>query len=174
MQPDPERYLAILTLAVREAEGMGSPAPTEDPVERMRAQVREASNRLVAAFMAAPRPLDTAARQALAQRAVGLAATTIRGLNDCIGSLGGFVMINEARVEDLVVTNAGAPSADPEEISEIDPEIDGWLTATNIHVPPVTMPGTDPEFMVREAFAVIGAASALASALMPADGAASE
>jgi len=171
LHPDPDSYEPMLVLAVRQSESMGGAAPTERPLDRMRSRVRDASLRLAAQFMTrSGGPLQTEEVRSIANASLTLAAAVIRGLNDCLntGALGGYVAVNDNRVAQAVL-QAGPPSATSDEVSDIDPVIGGWLTETNVHVAPLMLPGTHPDIVVREAFATIGAAAALAAELMRRD-----
>lgn len=172
LEPDADLYEAMLILTIRQSDEMGRHAPAEDPLERMRLRVRSASNRLTGAFMSSSGgPVNAQETRTVAEAVVTLAAAVTRGLNDSLnaGALSGYVAVTEDRVAQAVEMQAGSPSADPDEISDIDAVIDGWLTETNAHVAPLLLLGTHPDIIVREAFATIGAAAALAAELMRRD-----
>ncbi|MGO9972248.1 MAG: hypothetical protein ACLP01_05445 [Solirubrobacteraceae bacterium] len=164
MRADPELFEPMLIMAVEEAQGLGSSSHSEDPTARMRAAVRHAHDGVVHLRMGHTNRLSFAEEDELAKRTVNLAATVVRGLNDCLnrGALTGYVAININRVAQLVLDHAGEPIAEPDENSQVDPVIDGWLHAITQHAVPMRIQG---ELDPTDAFATLGDAGALASVL---------
>ena len=173
LQPDLQPYEQALILAVRRAGEIGGQLPAEDALGRTQLRVREASQRLTALFIARSRgPLDSREAEAVGKAALTLAAAVIRSLNDCLnaGALQGYAAITESRVAAAVESQAGPPLATSDDVLDIDPIIGGWLTETNLHLAALTLMLAHPDIIVREAFAAIGAAAALAAALARRDG----
>ncbi len=134
----------------------------------LRARVRHASDRLVAAVsFRAHGPWGVDETTALRAAAIALAAEVARGLNDClqVGVLDGYVALNANRLSELVVGMAGKPTIpEPDEIAE-DPGIEAWLGEVNRHVGVLRHPDTSELKITREAFATIGAAVGMAAYL---------
>jgi hypothetical protein len=163
--PDETYFEPVLHRAVEISEAKPSGPPGNDQLERLRAAVRQAHDRLTFERMQLQGPPSSAEEARLEQHAVELAATIIRGLNDCLntGALTGYVAINEKRVLSAVLDfGGGQPHAQPDDLSEVDPVLDGWLVAIAGAAGPLRL-GAIPD--PGDLFVILGRAGALASVL---------
>ena len=86
--PDETYFEPVLHRAVEISEAKPSGPPDNDQLERLRAAVRQAHDRLTFERMQLQGPPSSAEEARLKQHAVELAATIIRGLNDCLNAGG--------------------------------------------------------------------------------------
>jgi hypothetical protein len=170
LMPDAAAIAGTYRKVVERARAGGDHAPTEDALRVFTGRMRHYSDRLTVHVMVTGRQ-DWSVEQLrkLAENAIVLGGEIVRGLNDCLdaGALHGYASVTEDRVEVMVKKESG-PIHDPGNetvFSGIKAEIDGWLGALGPHAAVARHGGSAADVTVREAFATLGAATAMATFL---------
>jgi hypothetical protein len=171
LMPDPAAISATYREVVERAPVGADHAPTEDALEVFKARLRHYSDGLTARVMVtAERDWNAEQLRVLADDAIILGGEIVRGLNDCLGAgaLNGYVDVTSNRVEAMVESESGEIDNPSDEVvfSGIEAEVDGWLSVVGRHAA-VARHGSaaGADVTVREAFATLGAATAMAAFL---------
>jgi hypothetical protein len=142
----------------------------EDALAVLQARVRRYSDRLVAAMnFREPGKWTPEELRQLAENAIELGGELVRGLNDCLqtGALSGYAGVSEGRIQ-AMVEQEGGPITDPGPsmtFQGLEPEIETWIMEVGRHAAEARQSGVAAPIIVREAFATLGAATAMASFL---------